>query len=55
VDNLDRIRDSHGRGLEDVGEMLLESNPLLGASSFDREREVRKHVGDYVLFIGTVP
>ena len=50
VDSLYRIRDSRGRGLEDVGEMLLESNPLLGASSFDREREVRRHVGDYVLF-----
>ena len=51
VDNLYRIRDSRGRRLEDIGEMLLESNPLLGASSFDREREVRKHVGDYVLFM----
>lgn len=51
VDNLYWIRDSRGRRLEDVGEMLLESNPLLGASSFDREREVRKHVGDYALFM----
>jgi hypothetical protein len=51
VDNLYMIRDSRGRRLEDIGEMLLESNPLLGASSFDREREVRKHVGDYVLFM----
>ena len=51
VDNLYRIRDSRGRRLEDVGEMLLESNPLIAASSFDREREVRKHVGDYVLFM----
>jgi hypothetical protein len=51
ADNLYRIRDSRGRRLEDVGEMLLESNPLLGANSFDREREVRKHVGDYVLFM----
>lgn len=51
VDNLYRIRDSRGRCLEDVGEMLLESNPLIEASSFDREREVRKHVGDYVLFM----
>jgi hypothetical protein len=51
ADNLYRIRDSRGRRLEDIGEMLLESNPLLGASSFDREREVRKHVGDYVLFM----
>jgi hypothetical protein len=51
VDNLYQIRDARGRRLEDVGEMLLESNPLLDASSFDREREVRKHVGDYVLFM----
>jgi hypothetical protein len=51
ADNLYRIRDSRGRRLEDVGEMLLESSPLLGAASFDREREVRKHVGDYALFM----
>ena len=51
MDNLYPIRDSRGRRLEDVGEMLLESNPLLGASSFDREREVRKHVGAYVIFM----
>jgi hypothetical protein len=51
LDNLYRVRDARGRRLEDVGEMLLESNPLLEASSFDREREVRKHVGDYVLFM----
>jgi hypothetical protein len=51
VDNLYWVRDARGRGLEDVGEMLLESNPLLEAASFDREREVRKHVGDYVLFV----
>jgi hypothetical protein len=51
VDSLYRVRDARGRRLEDVGEMLLESNPLLGAASFDRERAVRKHVGDYVLFM----
>lgn len=51
VDNLYRIRDARGRRLEDVGEMLLASNPLLEAASFDREREVRRHVGDYVLFM----
>ena len=52
VDHLYRVRDARGRRLEDVGEMLLESNPLLGeAGSFDRERAVRKHVGDYVLFM----
>jgi hypothetical protein len=46
-----RIRNASGQRLEDIGEMLLESDPLLQASSFDREREVRKHVGDYVLFM----
>ncbi len=49
--NLHRIRDANGRPLQDVGEMLLESDPVYGpAPSFDREREVRKHIGDYTLF-----
>lgn len=51
VDNLFSIRDARGRRLDDVGEMLIESNPLLEASSFDRERQVRKHIGDYTLFM----
>lgn len=56
VDNLYRIRDACGRRLEQVGEMLVESNPLLAARSFDREREVQKHIGDYTLFmIGVFP
>jgi hypothetical protein len=50
VDRLHKIRDASGRRLDDVGEMLIESNPLLAAASFDREREVRKHIGDYTLF-----
>lgn len=45
------IRDAKGRALCDVGEMLLESDPIYGpAPSFDRERAVRKHIGDYTLF-----
>jgi hypothetical protein len=51
VDNLYRVRNAQGRRLQEVGEMLIESNPLLMANSFDREREVRKHVGDYTLFM----
>ena len=50
VDNLYRIRNARGLRLEVVAEMLIESNPLLDASSFDREREVRKHIGDFTLF-----
>ena len=51
TDQLYRIRNSRGKRLEEVGEMLVESNPLLDAASFDREREVRKHIGDYTLFL----
>ena len=51
VDQLYRIRNSRGKRLEDVGEMLVESNPALEARSFEREREVRKHIGDYTLFL----
>jgi len=47
-----RVKDSEGRPLSDVGEMLLEADPIYGpAASFDREREVRKHIGDYTLFL----
>src|SRR5215472_10512916 len=51
VDHLYRIRNCRGKRLEEVGELLVESNPLLEARSFVREREVRKHIGDYTLFL----
>lgn len=51
VNSLYNIRNAKGKRLEDVGEMLIESNPLLEGRSFDREREVRKHIGDYTLFL----
>ena len=51
TENLYRIRNASGKCLEDIGDMLIESNPLLEAGYFDREREVRKHVGDYALFM----
>jgi hypothetical protein len=51
AEQLFKIRTAEGRTLDDVGEMLLESNPIYGeAPSFDRERQVRKHIGDYTLF-----
>ncbi len=57
VDQLFKIRSAAGKPLDDVGEMLLESDPVFGpAPSFDRERQVRKHIGDYTLFfIGMFP
>lgn len=51
VDNLYRLRNSKGRRLEDVAEMLIASDPLLEGRSFEYEREVRKHIGDYTLFL----
>lgn len=46
-----KIHNDAGRPLHDLGEMILESDPVYGpAPSFDRERHVRKHIGDYALF-----
>jgi hypothetical protein len=51
ADQLTKITNANGRSLTDVGEMLLASDPVFGsAPSFDRERQVRKHIGDYALF-----
>jgi len=50
-EQLFKIRNAEKRPLSDVGEMLLETDPIYGpAPSFDRERQVRKHIGDYILF-----
>jgi hypothetical protein len=52
AENLYRIRDAAGRPVREVGEMLLASDPVHGtASSFGEERERRKHIGDYALFL----
>lgn len=50
-DRVYQIRDAQGRRLDEVGEMLLESDPLGPEGSFERERRVRKHIGDYALFM----
>ena len=49
-DSIYRIRDARGRPLEEVAEMMLEGDVSLNATSFDREREVHKHIGDFTLF-----
>ncbi len=50
-DQLTKIHNAEGRPLTDLGEMLVESNPVFGpAASFDRERQVHKHIGDCALF-----
>src|SRR5208282_1253566 len=51
VDQMYKIRNADGKPLTDVGEMLVESDPVYGpAPSFDCERQIRKHIGDYTLF-----
>ena len=51
TDQLFKIHNEADRPITDLGEMLLESDPVYGpAPSFDRERQVRKHIGDYTLF-----
>src|SRR3989442_15989592 len=57
AEQLYKVRNVAGKPLNDVGEMLLESDPVYGpAPSFDRERQGRKHIGDYTLFFpGTFP
>ena len=44
------IRNAEGRPLTDVGDMLVESNPVLDLRLLSiGERQVRKHIGDYTL------
>jgi hypothetical protein len=56
VDHLCRIRNNRGKRLDEVAGMLLEADLLLNARSFDREREVHRHIGDFTLFmVGIFP
>lgn len=51
--NLYKVRDSSGHPIEELDDMLRAADPVNGtASSFDEERALRKHIGDYALFVG---
>jgi hypothetical protein len=51
ADRLYRLRDADGRPVRALREMVVAADPVFGnASSFDEEREVRRHIGDYALF-----
>ncbi len=51
-DNLYKVRDEMGRPIEELDEMLQAADPIHGtAPSFDAERALRKHIGDYALFV----
>lgn len=47
IDNLFRVRDAHGKRLEYLADMLIE---LTEQGPID-ERAIRKHIGDYAMFI----
>lgn len=49
-DQLFRIRNASGKRLEEIAEMLVEGDVALNATSFTREREVHKHIGNFALF-----
>lgn len=50
TDRIFAIRDKSGRRLASVAEMVAEGDIRLNADSFEREREVHKHIGDFILF-----
>ncbi len=49
-DSIYSIRDAAGHRIEAVVDMLAEGDIRLNANSFDRERQVHKHIGDFLLF-----
>src|SRR5580692_7897858 len=47
-----QVRDEMGHPIEELDEMMLAADPVHGtAPSFDAERALRKHIGDYALFV----
>lgn len=51
-DKLYMVRDEMGRPVEELTEMMQAADPVHGtAPSFDAERALRKHIGDYALFV----
>jgi hypothetical protein len=54
TENLFRIRNCRGKRLETAVEMLLEANLSWYSEQWDREKEIRKHIGDYILFMAGI-
>jgi len=51
--NLYSMCDLSGHPIEELDEMVRAADPVNGsAASFDAERALRKHIGDYALFVG---
>ncbi len=50
-DRLNRIKNARGERVEAVVDLLYESEVTQGARTFEREREVHRHIGDFTLFM----
>ena len=51
-EKLYKVRNEAGRPIEELSAMMQAADPVHGsAPSFDAERAVRKHIGDYALFV----
>ena len=51
VDHVYRIKNSRGEEVQAIVELLYESEVTHHAGSFEREREVHRHIGDFTLFM----
>src|SRR5579871_1340918 len=52
TDKLYKMRDEMGRPIQELEQMVTAADPVNGsAPSFDAERMIRKHIGDYALFV----
>ncbi len=49
-DGIHAIRDATGRQVTSIPELLAEGDIRLKADSFERERQVHRHIGDFLLF-----
>lgn len=51
-DKLYKVHDEMGHPIADLEAMIAAADPITGsAPSFDAERMIRKHIGDYALFV----
>ncbi len=50
TDRIFALRDKAGRRLISIADMIAEGDIRLNADSFERERQVHKHIGDFLLF-----
>jgi hypothetical protein len=52
ADKLYKVKDENGKPIVAIEELVTAADPVHGtAPSFDAERAVRKHIGDYALFV----